>query len=905
MRISTKLIIAILVPVLVALVVGGALIFTYLTLETAQENGDKVRLIRNSLTELNHLVFSYVTYRGERPKQQFLAEYEKMTGLIAGARFRNPGKKQLLDEIRLNGQSIKDTFLRLTPNTDLSGPAGKDKISNETEERLIGQLLIRSHKADSAASLLKGLVDEDIKKTQNRTLAFIFLGLVLTTFSLTIVLVRTGRSIISSLNKLRQGSEVIGAGNLDFVIEEMEKDETGELARAFNRMAANLKEVTASKADLEQEMAEREKMETELRASRKFLEIANRHIDLNPLLQDFVREIKKFTGCEAVGIRLRDENGNIPYMAYLGFSQKFYETESPLSLKTDRCMCINVVKGTCDPRQSFYTEGGSFYINGTTRFLATVSEEDKGPTRNVCNQTGYESVALIPIRLGTHIMGLIHLADHKENILPLDSVKILEKASTALGIGIRRTLAEESLKKSHADLEIKVAERTEELSAEIEQRERTEEALRESEEELRYLSSQILVAQEKERREIAEDLHDNTWQILNTIKIDVDQLLSPKTADDPMIARQTGKRIVSNIREAIERVRTMQGDLWPPVMGDIGLLATINWYGREFGTSHAGMTIEKQLDVTEEDVPERLKIVIYRVLQEALKNAAQHSGAGRVLLSLKKVGPGIEFVVTDNGKGFDLEQILFRARSWTGFGLIGMKERIEHSGGTFDIRSGEGIGTTIRASWPLNEADQEIPDRRPIRPVFEGQEEPFRMVTEAISDWVYAFRVEPNGEVLWGWVTSGFTTITGYSIDADLAEILHPEDKAVAEERFHFIQALRPHVSEYRIVTKSGETCWVRDSINPVADPLHPGTIKVVGAAQDITERKKAESEIQRQMEELKGINEELSRFNRAAVDRELRMIELKKQVNELCARAGRPPCYPLELEEEKGESLS
>ena len=169
---------------------------------------------------------------------------------------------------------------------------------------------------------------------------------------------------------------------------------------------------------------------------------------------------------------------------------------------------------------------------------------------------------------------------------------------------------------------------------------------------------------------------------------------------------------------------------------------------------------------------------------------------------------------------------------------MGMKERIEHSGGTFDVRSGEGIGTTIRAFWPLTGADQEIPARRPIRPVFERQEEPFRMVTETISDWVYGFRIEPDGKIVWDWVTSGFTLVTGYSIDADLAEILHPEDKAVAEERFRHIQALHPHVSEYRIVTKSGETCWVRDSVTPVADPLHPGTIRVIGAAQNITERK-------------------------------------------------------------------
>jgi PAS domain S-box-containing protein len=840
MKIGTKLILAVFVPLLVALAVGLTLIISYRALETAQDEGDKVRLIRDSITEINHLVFSYATHPEERPKQQLLAEFRKMTDLLAGVRFRNPDQKQLLNEIRLNGQSIKDDFLRLVANTEHSGPIGSNQLLRETEELLEGQLRIRSRQADYFASALRSQVDKDIQKTQKREITLILLVLGLTTIPIVVVLTRMRKRIITALTKLSHGTEIVSSGNLEHVITVERNDEIGDLTRAFNRMTAHLNEVTASKADLEQEMAERKR-------------------------------------------------------------------------------------------------------------------------------------------------------------------------------------AEESLKKAHNDLEIKVAERTEELTAEIEQRKRTEEALRESEEELRYLSSQILVAQEKERREIAEDLHDNTWQILNTIKIDVDQLLSQKMADDQTIARQTEKRIVANIRGAIERIRTMQGDLWPPVMDDIGLLATINWYGREFEKSHAGITIEKQIGVSEEEVPQEIKIVIYRVMQEALKNAATHSGASRVLLAFKKDGPRVKLEVTDNGQGFDLEQILFRARPWGGFGLLGMKERIEHSGGTFDLRSEEGIGTTIRSIWPLNVADQEIPDRRPIRPVFENQEEPFRMVTETISDWVYGFRIEPDGKVVWDWVTSGFTLVTGYKADVDLAAILHPEDKAVAEERFRHIQALHPHVSEYRIVTKSGDTCWVRDSVTPVADPLHPGTIRVVGAAQDITERKRTEAalhdsetryralfdtmveafliaeiisdagklcdlrcievnpaferqsglkaadvigrtflelfpkagpiwlerygkvaftgeeahfessfgplgkwfevsayrtepnrfavmffditerkqtelEIQRNVEDLRVMNEELTRFNSAAVDRELRMIELKKQINELCGRLGQQPRYPLDF---------
>jgi len=157
-------------------------------------------------------------------------------------------------------------------------------------------------------------------------------------------------------------------------------------------------------------------------------------------------------GCAAVGIRILDDQDNIPYKFYDGFSRSFYELESPLSIKSDKCMCINVIKGEIDPKLPFYTEGGSFYMNGTTRFLSTVSEKEKGQTRNVCNQVGYESVALIPVRLKSQILGLIHVADPRENIVPLKKVEVLEKAGLQLGTVLLRRQAEEKVRKSEASL---------------------------------------------------------------------------------------------------------------------------------------------------------------------------------------------------------------------------------------------------------------------------------------------------------------------------------------------------------------------------------------------------------------------------------------------------------------------
>ncbi len=185
-----------------------------------------------------------------------------------------------------------------------------------------------------------------------------------------------------------------------------------------------------------------------LRVSLRFLEIVHKQTEINTLLEAFVSEIKHFTACEAVGIRVLDAGGGIPYLAYQGFSRQFYEMESPLSIHSDQCMCINVIKGICDHTLPFYTPGGSFYMNGTTRFLATVSEEDKGSTRNICNQAGFESVALVPFRRGGQILGLIQVADHREDMVPLHIVEILEKVGMQLGTAFQKLQAEKSLRES-------------------------------------------------------------------------------------------------------------------------------------------------------------------------------------------------------------------------------------------------------------------------------------------------------------------------------------------------------------------------------------------------------------------------------------------------------------------------
>jgi len=239
------------------------------------------------------------------------------------------------------------------------------------------------------------------------------------------------------------------------------------------------------------------------------------------------------------------------------------------------------------------------------------------------------------------------------------------------------------------------------VARDITERKRAEEALQESEKQLRHLSSQLIVAQENERKRIARELHDGLGQSLTAIKFRVENFLQEISKSRVKTKAKTLEVVIPMVQESVREIRRIQTDLRPPILDDLGILATISWFCREYQTTYSRIRIEKQIDIQEQEVPESLKMVIYRIMQEALNNISKHSQADLVHLALRKTDGELELSIQDNGRGFDLPEVRSVESPERGLGLSSMRERAEHSGGSLLIESAKGKGTRIQVRWTV------------------------------------------------------------------------------------------------------------------------------------------------------------------------------------------------------------
>jgi signal transduction histidine kinase len=158
------------------------------------------------------------------------------------------------------------------------------------------------------------------------------------------------------------------------------------------------------------------------------------------------------------------------------------------------------------------------------------------------------------------------------------------------------------------------------------------------------------------------------------------------------------ERIFSMLGDCVGEVRGIIEGLRPSALEDLGVTSAINSYCTKFQSLNHGIEVEREITAQERDIPKGIKIVIYRILQEALNNVSKHSRAKTVKVSLRKKAVGIELGITDDGSGFDVDHPHSQGVG-QGIGLSSMKERARLSGGSISIQSRKGGGTAVTVSW--------------------------------------------------------------------------------------------------------------------------------------------------------------------------------------------------------------
>ena len=216
---------------------------------------------------------------------------------------------------------------------------------------------------------------------------------------------------------------------------------------------------------------------------------------------------------------------------------------------------------------------------------------------------------------------------------------------------------------------------------------------------LQKMTTEMTLIEEKQKKEIASNIHDHLSQSLVISKMKVDELKKRsdlKTIDEDLMF------IEKNISEALVNSRKITYELSPPVLYQLGIIEALNWLFEDVETTHK-IECKIKSNVGKINLSDVKSILLYRCIQELLKNAVKYANASLLLLELDKNEFGINLLLTDNGGGFNTSILNnYQNHSGSGFGLFAVQERIRNIQGQFEITSEINVGTSVKIFIPLS-----------------------------------------------------------------------------------------------------------------------------------------------------------------------------------------------------------
>lgn len=233
------------------------------------------------------------------------------------------------------------------------------------------------------------------------------------------------------------------------------------------------------------------------------------------------------------------------------------------------------------------------------------------------------------------------------------------------------------------------------------ERDRAETALRVSEDQLKKLSARLLQQQENERSDIAREIHEDIAQCMSAIKLRVECALDELGRQGIQSPMDSLQPVVSDIKHTVRSIRRLVQKLQPLMFGYLGIGSAVSWICRETANACPDLRIEHHLDVEDSQVPDGLKIVIFRTIEDVLKHCSDHGQRGLTAILLKAAEQGLVLTITAQAASASQGRPGARGGPSDLIDLPKLKRRVESSGGQFECAILPDRGTTLTATWSL------------------------------------------------------------------------------------------------------------------------------------------------------------------------------------------------------------
>jgi len=218
----------------------------------------------------------------------------------------------------------------------------------------------------------------------------------------------------------------------------------------------------------------------------------------------------------------------------------------------------------------------------------------------------------------------------------------------------------------------------------------------------RQLLEKLITAQEEERKRISLELHDETGQTLTSLLVGLTAL---ENSSCPSEVKDKVRELKAVVSRTLEALHDLSVELRPRALDDLGLVTALERYLRTCAAKY-GLVIDFQtVGLKDGRLPPYIETTLYRIIQEAMTNVVRHANATSVSVLLERRGSSVVAIVEDDGKGFDLDEVLQSGEEKRRLGLYGMEERASLAGGKLTIESSPGQGTTVFVEIPLHEGN--------------------------------------------------------------------------------------------------------------------------------------------------------------------------------------------------------